>query len=120
MNNYKQTSVIGESWVRAYHFSISNPQTGLKQINFQEEKVTVLDIGANSGRVGEVLDEFTETGTNTEFSLLDPVTGAVVGTANYDDLYNMLHSLYMHLAQKRDEQLSAAVVPADPLPVPAA
>jgi hypothetical protein len=103
MNNYKQTSVTGESWIRAYHFSISNPQTGLKQINFQEEKVTVLDNGVNSGRVGEVLDEFTETGASTEFSLLNPKTGDVVGTANYDDLYNMLHSLYIHLAQKRDD-----------------
>jgi len=121
MSNYKQTSVVGESWVRAYSININNLINQSKTVHFQEEKAIVTGDGdVLTKRVGEVSEQFTQATANTEFPLLDPETGQVVGTAKYSEVYAILHSLYMHLAQKRDEQLSVAVVPADLLPVPTA
>lgn len=49
----------------------------------------------------------------TSFPLLDPDTGAQLGTATCAQVYRMLHSLYMHSAAERDA-LAAALAEQEP------
>ena len=102
MSNYKQTSVTGESWIRANRVVVENPFGGAPSIGFAEERV--FNIGGESvtqpsGNVGTY---FTPFNANNEFNILNPETGEVVGVAKYSDVYVMLHSLYIHLATIRD------------------
>jgi len=118
MSNYKQTSVVGESWVRAYSIIINNLINQPKTIHFQEEKAIVTDDGdVLTKRVGEVSEKFNDENANTEFDLLNPETGEVIRTTTYSEVYAILHSLYMHLAVERDVRLATPVTIAEPLPM---
>lgn len=106
MSNYKQTTVVGESWVRAYSVNIINPVEGNKTIHFQEEKAIMMDDGdVLTKRLGELSEQLTEENIGTEFELLNPFTGEVIGTSTYGQAYSLIHSLYMHAAKKRDALL---------------
>lgn len=117
MADYKKSSIVGESWVRAYSININNPYVGVKSIHFQEEKALLTDDGdVLTKRIGEVSSVFDDASEPTEFSLRNPESNEIVGTATYGDVYAILHSLYMHLALKRDEETTRIVEPPPPAP----
>lgn len=108
MPDYKQTTINGTSWQRAWRVECENPLQGQRQITFHEE--TVANIGDSVMRTpaGSCSLPFDESNAGTEFDLLNPDTGGVIGTSTYAQAYVLLHSLYMHAAQLRD---AAAVEP---------
>lgn len=100
--NYRETAVNGTQWRRAYSVLITNPLDDLNSatINFQEEDVLLLPGGEKIVRpVGSLSATFNPVGN---FSILNPETGAVVNSMTHPELYAILYSLYMKLAQERD------------------
>ena len=81
---------------------IRNPLEGTKSISFREELVGLLGTETVRRDAGEVAESFTPENSTTSFQLLHTDTGAILGTATYQDLYVMLSSLYLALAEKRD------------------
>ncbi len=101
--NYKQTSLSGDSWVRASSIMIDNPLAGVPVIRFIEDKILNLEnevLIKNS--ISTLVETFTTANSNTEFNLRNPETSEIIGTSTYSEIYVILHSLYMHLAEKRD------------------
>jgi len=99
--NYKQTTVSGDSWVRATRVVIENQLDGIPSINFVEEQV--VNIGAEQIKrlVSNVCTSMTD--QTATFPLVNPATGLATGTtASYGEIYVLLHSLYLDLAAKRD------------------
>lgn len=104
MPDYKQTSISGTSWQRAWRVECENPLQGQRQITFHEEQVLNAAGQAIRTPAGSVSVQFDLQNALTTFPLLDPDTGAQLGTATYAQVYRMLHSLYIHAATQRDAQ----------------
>ena len=104
MPDYKQTTINGTSWQRAWRVECENPLDGQRQITFHEEQVLNATGQAIRTPAGSVSVHLTADNALTSFPLLDPDTGAQLGTATYAQVYHMLHSLYMHSATQRDAQ----------------
>jgi hypothetical protein len=100
MPNYKEQTATATAWQRANEVRISNPANGVPNIVFYEEEAINLPSGIITRNVGNLTESFADP-TKT-FNLLHPVTGDVIGTAAYQDIYVMLFSLYMALADRRD------------------
>lgn len=113
MSNYKQSTVTGESWVRAKRAVIENNLGGTPAVTFIEEQVISTAQGiAPIKEVGCVCEPFDATNALEEFPLYHPETGVLVGSATYQDVYVMLHNLYLHVAAKRDVNSPIDVVSA--------
>ena len=126
MANYKETTISATSWVRASYITIQNQLGVTPYISFQEEEVfqagsSVVTRSPNSMTFPPVGASFAD--PTTQFSLVHPVTGVVLGSAKYLDIQVMIYSLYMHLAKVRDTaaaaSAAAAVAGAGPTPAPA-
>lgn len=108
MSNYRQENVSGVRHMRAYRIVCDNDLTGDRGIAFEEERVTSVGDSVDRVAVGSVREPFITEGDDAnlteQFALLHPVTGDVIGSATYQEVYVMLHSLYYHVAQKRDGQ----------------
>lgn len=102
MSNYKQSTVTGDSWVRAVRVVVENPSEGTPAISSIEERILNLPGQKITQSAGNVSEPFTPENAMEQFNLLNPETGAVIGTAKYQDVYVLLHSLYLHVAAKRD------------------
>lgn len=115
MPNYKETEITsGNSFVRAAKVEIFNHyQSTTKTIRFQEEHI--ISIGNETIRrpynrqttcdyssAVTLSNTLTEETANTSFNLLNPVDNSVVGTMTYQDVYNVLYSLYIHTATEFD------------------
>jgi hypothetical protein len=103
MANYKNSEIVGESWQRACRVVIENPYGEIPSIQFAEEKMFLID----NEMIPRPLDRLSETMSDPTmtFPLINPSTGEVLGTtASYQDVYIMLHSLYISLAVKRDQR----------------
>ena len=99
--NYKQTTVSGESWVRANRVVIENPLNSIPSISFVEEKAINIGDETIKKLVSNVGAEMTDPAKT--FQLVNPATGLPTGTtATYGDIYVMIHSLYMDLVNQRD------------------
>ena len=104
---YNEKDVTGISYQRAKQIVVDNEYSGKRSIHFAEEIVKVLDEDGTeptvvSQALGALSEELTEDNQNEEFNLIHPETGAVIGTSTYIEVYVMLHSLYYHMAAKRD------------------
>lgn len=109
MADYKETTLAGTAYTRANAITIANPREGVKAINFSEEQVINLGTETIVRPQGGVQEPFTAENTNEEFALINPVDGTPLGlTMEYKDLYVALHSLYFHVAAKRDAAVAAA------------
>lgn len=111
MANYKESEVGGTSWVRSNRISISNEFDGIPSISFIEEQMyninnTLINKPYNtSSSPGGICASFDN--PNKSFELINPDTGDIMGVARLNDLRVILHSLYIHLAKKRDlEEIS--------------
>ena len=103
MQNYKETTVAGTSYVRSNEVTIRNVLNGYKGIMYCEEEVSVLGEKVMREGVGAIHQEFTPENASTEFPLLNPETNEPIGgTATFQDVYVLLFSLYYHLAAQRD------------------
>lgn len=100
MPNYKETTVSGSSYTRAHRVIINNQYQSVPTISFQEEEV----LNVNGQVIQQQKESLSENFTNpdTVFPLVDPTTGAPLGDATYGQIYVLLHSLYLHLAARRD------------------
>ncbi|MFC7460747.1 hypothetical protein [Hydrogenophaga defluvii] len=107
MSNYREQAISGQKWVRSNSVQISNPYQGLPVVRFGEEEIAVLSDGKTINTPLEGLTEpFTDPAKT--FPLLNPVTGEALGaTASYQDVYVLLHSLYIALAVARDAPATA-------------
>lgn len=108
MSNYKSTQVSGESWVRSSKVLIDNPFQVTPMITFYEEKIISM---GESEFAQKPLGSLHEVMTNPlqEYPLINPETGEDTGQTNsYYNLYIALHSLYLHLANRRDLEEAAA------------
>jgi hypothetical protein len=109
MPNYKEATASSTSWQRAYQVTINNKLGEVPYITFYEEEAVALDSGQHlSKHIGQIQEHFYN--PMTEFNMLNPETGEVIGTATYMQAYLIMHSMYMHLANLRDNP------PADPIP----
>lgn len=114
--NYKQTAVVGESWVRAHRVVIDNTYDKTPIIDFAEEEVTALASGTVVKReLDHLVQMLPGEAMQTTFAVLDPLTSEATGeVATFMDVYVLLHSLYYHFANARDEALEAAALQPDP------
>ena len=128
MADYKATALAGTAYTRANAIHIANPREGVKAINFSEEQVINLGTETIVRPQGGFQEPFTAENAGTEFELVNPIDGTPLGmTSTYTEVHVLLHSLYYHLAKRRDDAAEAAAlaaavvpvdVPADPEPAP--
>lgn len=103
MPNYNESSVTGTKYTRSNRVVLVNELGQEPSIHFQEQEVVILgpsDKVMRPGKgIGVTMSADNQTAT---FPLLNPLTGATIGTASYQDVYVMMHSLYYALAAARD------------------
>ena len=102
MANYRESNVTGVTWQRCHRIDIRNPYEEQKFAVFLEEEIT--DLGNDKivkSPAGQILADFTD--PTTVVNLINPETGDALGiSTTYQDIYIMLHSLYIQLATQRD------------------
>lgn len=109
MANYQQTTLSGTAYTRASQVVIANPLNGVKAVSFMEEQVVNLGDEQLIRPQGGIQEPFTAENIGTEFPLLNPLDSTPVGLSmTYEQVYVALHSLYFHVAKKRDEAKAAA------------
>ena len=109
MPDYKETTVAGTAYTRAHQVVIANPSVGTKAVSFYEEQVINLADEQIIRQQGGVQEPFTADNANEEFALVNPIDGTPLGlTMEYKDVHVALHSLYYHVASKRDAAVAAA------------
>ncbi len=109
MPDYKETTVAGTAYTRAHQVVVANPSVGTKAISFYEEQVINLVDEQIIRQQGGVQEPFTADNANEEFALVNPIDGTPLGmTMEYKDVHVALHSLYYHVAAKRDASVAAA------------
>lgn len=100
MPNYNESNVSGTKYTRSPQVRISNPLGGVPSIQFKEEDVVVTDDGNVVQPKGALHESLTD--PSVTFDVLNPLDDSVLTTATYQDVYNMIYSLYRHLAGLRD------------------
>lgn len=112
--NYKETTVSGSKWQRAATIVFYNPHEGIPSVTFNEEELAVVGSEVYQKQVGTLSAQFTD--PSISFNLLNPGDNTtVIGSATYQDAYVMLLSLYLHLADLRDNPPAPPVdAPVDP------
>lgn len=103
MSNYQQTTVSGESWVRAKRIVIENPLGEISEVKFVEEKIVNADSTVFKKDLGVLNVESTDDNMSQEIPILDPSTGeTTTQVVTYAEVYNILKSAYLHFAGLRD------------------
>jgi hypothetical protein len=103
MADYKETTVTCNKWQRAFRIVIENPYNSEKTVTFSEEEAIDIEGEVVTRPVGTLRIAFNPTET---FPGLDPNTNLEVGReVTHAEVYALLYSLYMHLANQRDAQL---------------
>lgn len=106
MSEYKEQTISGIAWQRGYKIVIDNKLGDTPTIIFYEEEAVQLPSGPVTHHVGQLVEPFVDPAH--EYPLLNPADGTPLGaTATYQQLYVMLWSLYMHLADRRDSVATA-------------
>jgi hypothetical protein len=115
MSNYNESEVTGVKWTRSSGGQFSNPYQGVPSISFQEEELITFSDGSVIKQPSN--SPYTHLSTSMtdqsrEFDLLNPMTGEVIGVSKFQDVFVILHSLYMSLAKDRDGKISPINIPA--------
>lgn len=114
MGKYKETNIQGDSYVRSYRITIENGLNHTPSIKFDEEMVINIEGIQTIIPYGNVFNQCSEdfitsgsgSNLNEEFDIIVPATFLPTGeTLTYLEVHNILHSLYFHVAQKRDERM---------------
>lgn len=108
MANYNELDVNSTSYQRAKSIHVTNEYGKDPYVSFSEELVVELPGNeAAHKELGVVGEGFTATNKDEVVTLVDPVTGnPSAETITYAEIYNALRSLYLHLANKRDQSLA--------------
>ena len=129
MAKYNASSIAGESWVRCFRVEINNPlptanaaarpmQDGLvspdvPHIFFVEEKVCQMSDGSvvkqpvnNDNAFSFAKEQMSLETLGTEFPILDADGKPTGATATFEEVYDLLASLYIFSAKRRDEMLA--------------
>jgi hypothetical protein len=115
---YKEETV--KVYTRVSDIAINNPlpSSGLiPEARFNEELASVGEDGEHvtvSGMVDYCTLALAPENRSSAFDLLNPETNTVVGKATYADVMILLHSMYIHAAEMRD---NARVEESTPPPV---
>lgn len=111
MNNYKEEIIDGQitKWRRADRIQINNAYGQVPNIVFTEIEQTSLPDGQQIRKQTDSLRSLFDNPTG-EFDLLNPETGDVIGVGQYQDMYVMLYSLYMKLAEERDVRVAEEIL----------
>lgn len=105
MPNYREAILEGvKRWRRSYMFVGYNHYGAVPPLSFLEEDLTELEPGEMLAKQHGVTLTATMSAPDTVFDVMNPETDEVIGSATYLDLQVMLHSLYRHLADERDNQ----------------
>jgi hypothetical protein len=101
---YKETSGTVQQYNRAFRIIINNTLNEAPTIVIEEEIISEDDKGRVAHKIHRTLQEiFTEDNQNAIIPLLHPVTGEPLGSqASYTNVYILLRSLYLKLAQEQD------------------
>lgn len=107
MNNYKQTEIMGSTYVRCPEFTVSNPLGETPKLLFREEEVMVL---AETKHFNPLpLSILVDFDSDLEIPLIDPETGEPGGRSiAQSDVYAILHSTYIYYAKARDAKIEEA------------
>lgn len=104
MPNYKETSISGSEYQRARLITITNEHNSPNTITFIEEKIKFIGTEHYHMDVSKLSETLTQDNASTTIDLLNPVDDSVIGSATYQQLYILMYSLYMKLANERDAQ----------------
>jgi len=114
MSNYKQTTVAGESWVRAKRIVIENPLSEDSTVKFIEEKVVVLEDGTVSTPCGALSISVDSNNMTEEVEIIDPISNEPAGTSiSFGEIHAIIFSTYMKLANERDAPPPEVIDPID-------
>jgi hypothetical protein len=104
MPDYNETTLTGAAWQRCHEVSIANTRNTLPVIQFYEERVIVLDDGAEIRQpLGALTVPFDPARL---IPLRDPLTGEATGDEmTYGQAYAVLYSAYLEAALARDADL---------------
>ena len=99
---YQESSVTGESFVRARQIVIEHPHGGTPSVTFVEQRVTVLGDEVIETPLGRIVFSFDENGT---IPLRNPETNELTGqSVSHPEAYALLYSAYIQAALGRDAQ----------------
>ena len=101
MPNYKETEVSGTEYRRARLLQIINGRLSTPTISIHEERV----ISFGDQTIGQDCDRLAADFNPSEvFPRIDAETGEPTEDMySHSDVYDILHSLYRHLAKIRDD-----------------
>lgn len=105
MSNYKESQQSGSVYTRASSISIANGLEN-KSIQFMEEEVFIAENGDMLSKpvLSNLSEKLTEENMDTVFPIINPMTGEDTGTeGSYVAFQVLLHSLYIFLAERRDD-----------------
>lgn len=109
MPNYREQTVTEQTWVRAYRATCNNAHDR-KAIWFDEERVIVGPDGERITATAMGMGcgmELTADNASTLFNLLDTDGNPTGETATYSAVYQIMMSLYYHVATLRDAEEQA-------------
>lgn len=106
--NYKESAVSGTSYVRAKEVVLRNELTGVKGAAFIEEQVVSIAGTKVIQPFAGIFKEFTPENAGTPFALLDADGNPTGQTATFGDVYQLVSSLYYHVANERDAAASSS------------
>ena len=105
MPDYKESAVSGKQWQRCRAIEIDNPYGAMPVVRFFEEMRTQVGGQSVSVPVGGITQNFDDPGKI--FQLCNPMTGEQTGqTMTHGEVYAVLWSLYMALAEERDAEVT--------------
>jgi hypothetical protein len=104
MANYKEQQINGQitKWNRAGEININNSYGIAPIVTFFEETITRLDNGEMFiQKIGQISKQFDN--MSDSIQIIDMSTGVPKGQQiSYKDIYDIVASLYLDLALKRD------------------
>lgn len=108
MPNYNEQSINSTSYQRAKTIFINNEYGNDPSILFNEEIIVELSNNTAAHQdVGQLHGMLSTSNQSEQVYIVDPITGLPTTTSmTYSEITNVIKSLYLHLAVKRDESLA--------------
>lgn len=108
MANYNEIDVTSTSYQRAKSIHVTNEYGQDPFISFNEEIIVELpDNKAAHQELGILSGPFNAANASEEVTILDATTGLpTASTITYAEISNVIRSLYIHMATKRDAALA--------------
>lgn len=102
-----QVDAVVKEYTRACSVEMLYPVGVIPEVTFQEERIRQIDDNPPKAieYLGSLKERLTPENANTKFNLLEVDTNVVLGQMTYEEVYGVLYSLYLHLANERDNKL---------------